>query len=265
MVFEQNNCLIMLKIYDELPEKWEDLQNQVAKIFLDLGFETTVEKDITTVRGVVNVDVFAYKMNLTTKEIHIAECKHWGTAVPQQIVHGFRTVVADYGANAGYIISSKGFQTGAYKAAENSNVSLLSFDEFQAEFRTRWLNAVVDDLELLGYPLRKYTDPMEDFYNNAFVALDEIGKVKFCELQKQYMHISLLSFRGLYKNMMSGQLEIEYIDDDVLRYAKDFPKEVSVKCLIDYFEYLKALCKKGVAEFDAIFGKKLRKHGAQDL
>ena len=41
------------------PNNWRELQNHVAKIFRDIGFDTMIEKHITTARGHVVIDVYA--------------------------------------------------------------------------------------------------------------------------------------------------------------------------------------------------------------
>ncbi len=250
----------MTPIYHNEPKDWKDLQIRVAKIFSDMGFTSEIEKDIKLVRGKVNVDVLAIRKLFKTTETHIAECKYWTTSVPKSVVHSFRTILADFGANTGYIISRNGFQEGAYEAAENSNLNLFDFEEFQTEFRTQWVNNVVDELETLGYPLRKYSDPMESFYDKAVNTLDEAKQKEFRLLQYKYEGISMKSFRLLYKNAINGQLEIEYLDKVVAFNSKDFPKTVSVNCLMDYFEYLKKMCKEGISEFDSLFGKSIRKN-----
>lgn len=250
----------MTPIYHNEPKDWKDLEVRVAKIFSDMGFTSEVEKDIKLVRGKVNVDVFASRKHFQTTEIHIAECKHWTTAVPKSVVHSFRTILADSGANTGYIISRNGFQEGAHEAVENSNIELFDFEEFQTEFRTRWIDNVVDELELLGYPLRKYSDPMESFYDEAVVTLDESKKNEFRQLQNKYCNISMKSFRMYYKNMINGQLELEYLDKVVADNSISFPKDVPINCLMDYFDYLKRVSKEGVAEFDKLFGRPIRKN-----
>lgn len=71
--------------------------------------------------------------------IYLCECKHWQSRVPRTIVHAFRTVVADYGANVGLTVSHAGFQSGAFAAAENSNVRLLDWRSFEAMLEARWI------------------------------------------------------------------------------------------------------------------------------
>jgi hypothetical protein len=64
----------MIPIFDAGPSDWKDLEFKVSKIFADIGFSVEVEKDISLVRGKVNVHFIAIKKHLTTEEIHIAEC-----------------------------------------------------------------------------------------------------------------------------------------------------------------------------------------------
>jgi hypothetical protein len=58
----------------------------------------------------------------TPSQVYAIECKNWRKKVPRSVVHGFRTVVGDSGANWGAIVSLHGFQSGAYEAARYSNV-----------------------------------------------------------------------------------------------------------------------------------------------
>src|SRR5437868_1284602 len=110
------------------PTSWKDLQTQTALILSECGLAAEIEKTIKIVRGTVEVDVLA--IDSAQKPAHkiLCECKHWTTPVSKVVVHAFRTVIADSGANTGYLISSAGFQSGALDAAEQSNVHLQTWD-----------------------------------------------------------------------------------------------------------------------------------------
>jgi hypothetical protein len=168
-------------------------------------------------------------------------------------------VISDFGANTGYIISKNGFQSGARKAAKNSNVFLLTFEEFQNEIREMWLDFVIDELEEVGYPLRKITDPMENFYDEKLHQLNEEKKEHILKLMRKYHMLSLSSFRMNYKNAISGQLELNWIDNVVTKTIERFPEHEKPKCLMDYFDYLKNFCVTGLGEFDELYGEKLRR------
>lgn len=46
-------------IDDPYPERWQDLQSGVRRLFRNLGLAADVEVDLKTPRGSVNVDVLA--------------------------------------------------------------------------------------------------------------------------------------------------------------------------------------------------------------
>lgn len=136
------------------PESWKELQDRTAEILNECGWNATTELVIQTVRGSVEVDVFATETIEGRESRILIECKNWANRVPQNVVHGFRTIVSDTGANAGYLISKAGFQSGAYSAAERTNVSLLTWLEFQELFLKQWYRRyfcrrVEEDLDAL--------------------------------------------------------------------------------------------------------------------
>src|ERR1035437_6014616 len=84
----------MMKIQNNEPDNWQALQNNVAEILAECGYKTFVEKTIQTVRGNVEIDVFAEKTE-GFKTIILCECKYWDTNIPQHVIHALRTVVND--------------------------------------------------------------------------------------------------------------------------------------------------------------------------
>lgn len=72
----------------------------------------------------------------------LCECKHWDKPVEQSVVYGFRARCADIGAHYGLIISKKGFQSGAKKTRESTNIHLLDFEQFQETFYEEWKQGV---------------------------------------------------------------------------------------------------------------------------
>lgn len=123
------------------PSSWQDLQQQSARILAECGFAVEVEKKVKLVRGQAEIDVYAEETLKGRKYIILCECKHWKAAVPQTVVHAFRSVMADVGAHKGYIISSSGFQSGSRDAAEMTNVELVTWDQFQNVFEASWLES----------------------------------------------------------------------------------------------------------------------------
>lgn len=104
----------MKVIYDREPRDWQELQVLVADIFDTIGYQTEIGKVIATVRGAKEIDVYALDERKNPKLVLLCECKYWKNPVKQEIVHAFRTIIQDFGANLGFIIARNGFQSGAY-------------------------------------------------------------------------------------------------------------------------------------------------------
>src|SRR5687768_3242495 len=118
-------------ITTEQPSDWKDLQNKVGEILHQCGFSVEVEKTIQTVRGQIELDVYAEENIKGRRYSIICECKFWKSNIPQNVIHGFRTVINDLGCNAGYIITTSDFQSGSTNATEFTNVELLTWENFQ--------------------------------------------------------------------------------------------------------------------------------------
>jgi Restriction endonuclease len=127
-----------MSIFDHEPTDWADLQNRVAQLFSELGCEVVVGARLELVRGAKEIDVWVRDPHTSPLSQYLCECKFWNKPIPQEIVHSFRTVVSDYGAHSGFIISRAGFQAGAREAVRSTNVDLVTFPELQALFFDRW-------------------------------------------------------------------------------------------------------------------------------
>lgn len=120
------------------PATWQDLENAVARILCEVGYHVKRQSKIRLVRGTANVDVVATDESTAPKRVFFVECKHWKSRISKEKVHAFRTVVTDAGVEAGLLLGSGGFQSGAYKAAAFSNVRLLDWNAFEELFEDRW-------------------------------------------------------------------------------------------------------------------------------
>ena len=179
------------------PNTLQDLQDEVARTLSECGFAVKIEEKITTARGAVEIDVYAEESVQGRKYAMLCECKHWRTAVPQSVIHGFRTVVGDIGANKGYIISMSGFQSGSFLAAELTNIALVTWLEFQNTFESAWLHHYFapELLKQLG-GLMTYAEPqippwfdrLSDEDHDKFIALKEAHSELGCVAQYFAMH-----------------------------------------------------------------------------
>jgi hypothetical protein len=125
-------------IEEQPPADWVGLQDQVSLILNECGLESKTTVTVALARGRAEIDVYAEDKQQTPSTLVFCECKNWKSAIPQNVVHGFRTVVSDGGANIGYLICTSSFQSGAKEAATNSNVRPVTWEEFQAVYADRW-------------------------------------------------------------------------------------------------------------------------------
>lgn len=117
---------------------WKDLQNQVAALFQEMGYEVSSPLTVELVRGKKEVDVHVHDPRTSVPHVIIIECKHWKSRVPQETVHSMQTVMEGSGANTGIIVSSKGFQKGAAEAAVKSNIQLMTWEALQVTYGHEW-------------------------------------------------------------------------------------------------------------------------------
>lgn len=175
------------------PSSWRELQEGVARILREAGVIAIVEKSIRTARGEVSIDVWAHDPEATPVQTYLIECKRWRARVPQTVVHAFRAVVGDSGANWGAIISSTGFQKGARAAAEYSNVRLFSWSELQSLFADRWYSRYfVTETSKETEALVEYTETINSRLFRRADLLHEEHRKKFRRLREAHMGLGSL-------------------------------------------------------------------------
>jgi hypothetical protein len=173
-----------MKINPTPPTDWNDLQKQTARNLEECGLNTAIEKTITTSHGTVDVDVHAEDSQQTPSVVCLCECKHWTNPVPKGVVRDFRTVMQDFGANVGYLISKAGFQSGSRETAKFTNIKLFTWEEFETEWMERWVDTYLRPrLGAASDLLFMYIDPF--IGNNLSAKLDAVTKEK----QKEFFDI----------------------------------------------------------------------------
>lgn len=176
-------------ITDCIPKNWKSLQDEVATILKECNFNVETEKVISSIRSNIEIDVFA-KEEIEGREYSIlCECKYWDTNIPQHVIHSFRTVLNDIGANIGYIISKKSFQKAAYDAVKSTNIKLCSYSDFLSEFETTWLKRYFTEevTNKLG-PLFSYAEPLLPEW---FPKMSEDDQNEFIKLKEKYNIFSI--------------------------------------------------------------------------
>ncbi len=248
-------------INSTLPDDWRDLQDQVAQILEECGFEVEIEKKIETVRGTVEIDVYAEDPSQRPSVVHLCECKHWQAAVPKSVVYTLRTVVSDFGANWGFVISSAGFQSGAYEAARHSNIRLLSWEEFQELYVDRWFQQyMVSRLFDEAGPLVEYTEPFNSRIFRKADALSAERKGRFRDLRKEYAPLAFLGLR-MYAGgpVLSSRPQLPLCETSTAQdlTGGTIPTGIlEAAALRDFLEIYLSHAQEGIAAFDRIFGER---------
>lgn len=172
----------MMILTTKQPQDWKDLQNKVSEILSQCGFNVETEKKAITARGKVELDVYAEEQIKGRKYSIICECKYWKSKIPQNVIHGFRTVVNDLGCNIGYVISKSGFQSGSIKTTEYTNIELLTWESFQSIFFESWFESYfspqiakrLDPILIYSEPiLPKWFDSMTEEDKELYFALKD--------------------------------------------------------------------------------------------
>jgi hypothetical protein len=228
-----------------VPDSWQDLQVQVADILRKSGFSVEIEKDLATVRGSVEIDVYAIE-DIDGREYRmLCECKYWKSNIPQQIIYGFRTVLDDTGANLGIIVTMSNFQTGALSSAGSTNIVLLNWEGFQERYFESWYSRHF-------YPMLSASAYIADDYNviDFFDDLDREDRRLYFETRDQLDELQMVVgyfqspiFKNLVHDYSISKLPInDSLFEDELDYnnlSKDFPKallhETSYEAFLEIF------------------------------
>jgi hypothetical protein len=120
---------------------WRDYQRVTAELFSSFGLETAIDHTIEGARGAHDVDVWVTFKYLGLEIKWLIECKFWQTAVPKAAVLTLQQIAQDVGADRAFLMSETGFQSGALKVTQNTNITLTSLEDLRASAREEILNA----------------------------------------------------------------------------------------------------------------------------
>ena len=112
----------------ELPA-WSAYQERVAEFFRGLGLGSRTNVKVVGARASHDVDVLVEFTSAGIPITWVIECKAWKRAIPKERVLVLAGVVDDIGADRGIIVAESGFQGGAVRAAQHSNVTLTSLED----------------------------------------------------------------------------------------------------------------------------------------
>lgn len=207
MVHDPNEgCTV---IDNPLPSEWTELQEGVRRILRNIGLLAEVEVELQTPRGSVIVDVFAVDVGSVDQIKYVVECKNWGTGVPKTVVHAFTTVMAETGANIGFIISKHGLQSGAEEYTKNTNITGLTYLEFQQRyFKVWWLRYFCPRIGNAADRVLQYVEEFNPARDSLYAGLGDTEKAEFDNLRRTHgVSVTCLSmFNIVYFPGMGGSL-----------------------------------------------------------
>jgi len=122
---------------------WRQLQEDTAELFRSLGCDAQVEASVAGARAEHKIDVWVHFKKFGIEAKWVIECKDWNSPVPKEKVLALRTVVEDVGADRGILISGTGFQPGAVRAAEKTNITLTDLDGLKETARHDLIGSVL--------------------------------------------------------------------------------------------------------------------------
>lgn len=215
-----------MNIYHEKPSDWIDLQNKVAHVLEICGFNVETPKVLESVRGNVEVDVYAKSLDM----LIICECKYWKSNIPQNIIFAFRTILSDIGANKGIVIAKNGFQVGAYKQVEKTNIEIVTWEEFIEQYKEKYLKLYVKKLSKIERSLYRLA-VCKNEYLKYYDILDKVHRLEINQLLDKLRIISInigqLSIMLQYEEDPEIGWNIEYLDNIIFKISTSFDVEFS--------------------------------------
>jgi hypothetical protein len=126
---------------------WKKFQKDVVEFFHSLGCDATEDTVVAGVRAKHKIDVFVRFKRFGIEIKWVIECKYWNTSIPKEKVLVLAAIVDDVGADRGILISKVGFQSGAIRAAQVSNITLTSLEELKEISQGDLISALLQTLE----------------------------------------------------------------------------------------------------------------------
>ena len=108
---------------------WYQFQERICNHFNSIGARAETNVKVQGVRTNHYIDILVKTKFLGQNILWIVEAKKWNHKVNKIHVLALRTIIDDIGADKGFIISEKGFQSGAIEASKDSNISLTTFSD----------------------------------------------------------------------------------------------------------------------------------------
>ncbi|MBZ6067944.1 restriction endonuclease [Aeromonas schubertii] len=244
------------------PSDWKELQSGVCRILNEVGIAAETEKSIETPRGTVEIDVYGVDESSVEKIRYIVECKNWGNAIPQTVVHAFTSVLHETGGHIGILISKEGFQEGALSYIQHTNIVALTYAEFQERYFKLWYvkNFCVEILGAID-DLLQYVEPINSRRQRFLNELDDEKKSEYESLSTQYQVFTMVMAMLSVDKFAKGHepTAIFDIEDFKSRLVDNFGEEFRYQAnyyrdlVIEISDHASKITEK----FHAVFGRNI--------
>jgi hypothetical protein len=164
---------------------WREYQEQAASFFRQLGLKANIEHPLKGARGVHKIDVFVSGELYGIEFSWVVECKAWKQNIPKEKVLALQSIVQDVGADRGYLLSEKGFQSGAIQVSRNSNIILTSIDHLSEITKEARFQTIAENR---SFEIKKSMERLTEFKRRSEKAaynpirLELRGDLGVCEL-----------------------------------------------------------------------------------
>lgn len=204
---------------------WRDYQEQAAEFFRRLGLTATVECKVEGVRGVHEVDVYAEGAFHGIPFKWVVECKAWKSSVPKEKVMALAAIVQDIGADRGFLLSEAGFQSGAVRASNKTNITLSSLDDLTGATEETFTDAAIGGLH---WRLKKAQNRLREIKRAKYD--DDYFPPTTTQLGRLFMLDSALddALKNEYPNVYRVESDVRYTVnslDELLKVANEIISE----------------------------------------
>ena len=157
---------------------WKELQKEVAELFRSVGCSSDEDQKVTGVRGEHKIDVYVNFKALSVDCSWIVECKHWNSNVTKEKVLALQSIVQDVGADKGVLVAKKGFQSGAIRCAQKSNIILTNLEDLRRyiddEIKTSGWKSLTRRTQYLSLRLYEANRDKRNYSDMGVVAMIEM-------------------------------------------------------------------------------------------
>ncbi|MSM38427.1 MAG: hypothetical protein GJT30_02210 [Geobacter sp.] len=140
-----------------MPKAGSEYTEEAAKFFRTLGLTAEIEKRVVGARGTHNIDVWITGKIQSFQVRWIIECKDWKSSVPKEKVLALQAIAMDIGSDRAFLLSESGFQAGAVRCSQFTNITLTSLNDLREQTREQFaqtalwtlyarVSQVIDDL-----------------------------------------------------------------------------------------------------------------------